>query len=283
MRVLTDGKILVAGFADMGPGAGGRNVMLARYQANGTLDPAFGTGGVVNTPVAPGDNRDQVATNGLALDGQGRIVVVGAANMGAGAGGFNFLLARYLPNGTLDTSFDSDGIVTSAIAPGDNFDSAISVAIDGSGKIVAAGVAQPGAFALDWSLARYNGDGSLDASFGAGGTVTTNLGPGDSDDDLEEIVIQPTGKILVGGSAAPTEVLVDSDFAVARYNADGSLDGTFGSGGIARTNTAAGSGADEIYAVALTSDSKLVVSGECDQGATGRDVCIARYKVGDGD
>jgi uncharacterized delta-60 repeat protein len=177
VKVLPDGKILVAGFADLGPGAGGRNVMLARFEANGTLDASFGGGGIVITAVAPGDNRDQVGTNGLALDPRGRVVVVGAANVGAGAGGFNVMLARYLPNGTLDAAFDGDGIATTAIAPGDNFDTAISVAIDASGRIVTGGVSQPGDFPLDWALARYNADGTFDPSFGTGGVVTTNLGP----------------------------------------------------------------------------------------------------------
>jgi uncharacterized delta-60 repeat protein len=283
VAVMDDGKIVVAGFADMGPGAGGRNFMLARYNPDGSLDDTFGSGGIVITRVAPGDNRDLAATNGLTIDDAGRFILSGQANMGAGAGGFNFALARYNPDGTLDGSFGSGGIVTTAVAPGDNFDTASSIAIDPAGKIVAGGVAESGGFVFDWALVRYNPDGSLDSSFGAGGKVTTNVGPANSDDDQEELVIQSTGKILVGGSVAPTAVTIDSDFAVARYNPDGSLDSTFGSGGIIITNTAAGNGSDEIYDIALQSDAKLVTSGECDRAATGRDVCVARYKVGEGD
>jgi Domain of unknown function (DUF5122) beta-propeller len=70
---------------------------------------------------------------------------------------------------------------------------------------------------------------------------------------------------------------------VARYNPDGTLDGSFGSGGIAVTNTGAGSGSDAAYNIALQSDAKLIVSGECDQASTGREVCVARYKVGEAD
>ncbi len=113
--------------------------------------------------------------------------------------------------------------------------------------------------------------------------MTTNVSPGNSDDDQEELVIQSTGKILIGGSVAPTAVTVDSDFAVARYNVDGTLDSSFGSGGIVKTNTAAGTGSDEIYEVELQSDAKLIASGECDRAVTERDVCIARYKVGEDD
>jgi uncharacterized delta-60 repeat protein len=113
--------------------------------------------------------------------------------------------------------------------------------------------------------------------------VTTNVGPGNTDDDLEGLVIQSTGNILVGGSTAPTAILVDSDFMVARYKPDGSLDTSFGTGGIVITPTGAGNASDEIYDIALQSDSKLVASGECDQASTGRDVCAARYKVGEAD
>jgi uncharacterized delta-60 repeat protein len=283
VRVVDNGKILVAGFADMGPGAGGRNFMLAGYNPNGALDGTFGTGGIVITPVAPGDARDQVDTNGMTIDSAGRIVVAGNANMGTGAGGVNFALARYHFDGSLDGSFDGDGLVTTAMAPGDNIDVVSGIAIDENGKIVAGGVADSGGFIFDLALVRYNPDGSLDTSFGTGGKVTTNVGPGNSDDDHEDLVIQATGKILVGGSTAPTVIGVDSDFMVARYNPDGSLDSSFGSGGIVTTNTAAANGSDEIYDIALQSDAKLVASGECDQASTGRDVCVARYKAGEAD
>lgn len=277
VALVAGGKIVVAGFADMGPGAGRRNFMLARYNPDGSLDATFGSGGIVITPVAPGDNNDLITTNGLTIDTAGRLVVVGQANLGAGAGGVNAAVARYNANGTLDPSFDGDGVLTTALAPGDNFDSFVDVALDVQGRIIAGGGADSGGFIFDLALARFQADGSLDPSFGSGGKVTTNVG----DDDLEELVVLPSGKIVVGGSAAPTEILVDSDFLVARYNANGSLDGAFGSGGIVTVNTAAGAGSDEIYGAALQTDSKLVVSGECDQATTGRDVCLARLKVGD--
>ena len=283
VAVLGDGKILIAGFADMGPGAGRRNFMLARYKPNGSLDATFGSGGVVITRVAPADNNDLVATNGMTIDSAGRIVLVGQANMGAGAGGVNSAVARYNPDGSLDISFDGDGIVTTAMAAGDDFDSFIAVATDSAGRIVAVGDAESGGLVFDWALARYNPDGSLDGAFGSGGKVTTNVGPGNSDEDFEALVIQPTGTILVGGSTAATQVLVDSDFALGRFNPDGTLDRTFGNGGIVTTNTAAGNGSDEIYEIALENDAKLVVSGECEQAGTGRDVCVARYKIGDAD
>src|SRR5207247_1603981 len=105
--------------------AGGRNFMLARYNPDGTLDGSFGSGGIVVTSVAPVDNSDVITTNGLTIDPVGRILVTGQANMGTGAGGVNSALARYLPSGALDSSFDGDGIVTTAVASGDNFDTLV--------------------------------------------------------------------------------------------------------------------------------------------------------------
>jgi uncharacterized delta-60 repeat protein len=283
VAVLDEGKIVVAGFADMGPGAGRRNFMLARYNPDGTLDSSFGPGGIVVTAVAPGDNNDVITTNGLTIDPAGRIVVTGQANMGSGAGGVNFALARYLPNGSLDSSFDGDGIVTTAVASGDNFDSLVSAAVDKDGKIITAGAADTGGFISDLALVRYNADGSLDASFGTGGTVTMNVGPGNTDDLLQDLVLQETGKILVGGGVAATAVEVDGDFLVARFNPDGSLDPSFGTSGIVKTSTAPSNADDEIFEIALQSDAKLVAAGECEQPATGRDVCVARYKAGEDD
>ena len=281
VEVVDRGKILVAGFADMGQGAGRRNFMLARYNPDGTLDGTFGSGGIVITRVAPGDNGDQADTNGMVIDPAGKIVVAGSANMGLGAGGLNFAVARYNADGSLDSSLDGDGIVTTAMAPGDDTDVVSGIAIDENGKIVAGGVADTGGFVFDLALARYERDGSLDTSFGTSGKVTTNVGPGNTDDDHEDLVIQPTGKILVGGGTAPTAIGADGDFMVARYNADGTLDRTFGLGGIVVTPT--GSGNEDIFELALESDAKLIAAGECDQAATGTDVCVARYKVGSGD
>jgi uncharacterized delta-60 repeat protein len=277
-----NGKIVVAGFADVA-GAGGRNFAVARYNSNGTLDTSFDADGVVVTAVAPGENRD--AIQGIALDSTDKLVVGGQANMGTGAGGLNFAVARYNANGALDTLFDGDGIVTTPMAPGDNTEFGAELRIDANGKVVLGGSADLGAGAgsFDLAVARYNSDGSLDTSFDADGKVTTSAGPGDSDDDLEGLVIQSTGRILVGGSTSPTGITIDSDFAVARYNPNGSLDDSFGDGGIVTTPTAPGTNSDEIYDIALQSASKLVASGECDQVTTGRDVCVARYKVGEAD
>jgi uncharacterized delta-60 repeat protein len=282
------GRIVVAGFAGSGSGSSGNDFALARYLPNGLLDTSFNPGGarpgIVVIDVA-GD-RDQF--NDVKIEASGRIVAVGSARAAAGARN-DFAIGRFLPDGTLDSSFNPagplPGLAITPIVPGNNSDVAISMAIDDAGRIVAGGFADPdGDFAFfDLALARFNPDGSLDTTFGTGGKVVTDVGPGSTDDDLQGLVIQPTGKIIVGGSTAPTEFLVDSDFMVARYNPDGSLDETFGSGGIAVTSTAPNNADNDIFAIGLQSDGKLVAAGECDQPSTGRDVCLARYKTGEDD
>jgi len=277
VEIDSSGSIVVGGHADMGPGAGRINFMVARYNSDGTLDGSFGSGGIAVTAVAPGDNADQAV--GMAIDPAGRIVLSGGANMGTGGGGLNFAAARYNPNGSLDASFGSGGIVTTAVAPGDNFDRAIAgVAIDAAGRIVASGLADSsGNFDTDLALVRLTPNGSLDSSFGSGGKVTTNVGPGG--EFGRDLLVQPTGRIVVGGGTDVDEV--NGDFLVARYNADGSLDSTFGSGGVVVTPTS--SGDDESFDLALQSDAKVIAAGECEQPSTGRDVCVARYKAGDDD
>ena len=279
------GRIVVAGFARFGTGTAGNDFALARYLPNGTLDSSFNPGGtrpgIVVIDIS--GNRDQF--NEVAIDASGRIVAAGSARVGADRRS-NFAVARFLPNGTLDSSFNPvgpiPGIVTPPLAPGDNPDAAKSVAIDAAGRIVAGGFSDTGGF-IDLALARFNPDGSLDTTFGTGGKVVTNVGPGNTADDLDQLVIQPTGKILIGGGTAATALFVDSDFMLARYNPDGSLDDSFGTGGIVVTPTAPGTADDEIFAIGLQSDAKLVAAGDCVQPSTGRDTCVARYKVGEAD
>ena len=273
-----DGRILVGG--------GCRQFFLVRYLPDGTLDPSFNPDGprpgINITEVTPTGEGNGAAIESIAFDDRDRIV----------AGGYSFIafdlkstVARYDPDGTLDPSFNPNGsqpgIVVTDMAPDGGFDVVFRVALDREGRIVTVGDAFVGVGngLFDIALARYLADGSLDDSFGDGGMVFTNAGPGDSDDDAQGLAIQPNGKILVGGSAAPTAFRVDSDFMVARYESDGSLDDSFGTGGILKTPTAPGNADDEIWSMALHNGAKLVAAGECDQPETGRDVCVVRYQL----
>ncbi|MFE5769436.1 hypothetical protein ACFQ7O_13885 [Streptomyces sp. NPDC056485] len=206
-------------------------------------------------------------------------MAVGSADLGTGRGGTSFAVARYRPDGRPDQGFGSDGLVVTPMASGDGLDLAEAVAIDGKGRLTVGGSAEAGG-PFDLALARYLSDGRLDGRFGEGGRVLTNVGPGATDEDLEGLVVQGDGTILVGGSTAPTEFLVDSDFLVGRYRPDGSLDRRFGKDGFVVTHVAPGTADDEIYDIAPQAPGLLVAAGECDRPASGRDVCLARYLVG---
>ena len=221
------------------------NVLPPAHAAAGDLDPTFGGDGKVTTDFGPGQN----SAEDVAIQSDGKIVVVGTANVG---GGLEFALARYNPNGDLDTSFGNGGKVVTNFSRLVNL--ALAVAIQSDGKIVAAGfTSDPGE--RDFALARYNTDGSLDTSFGSGGKVTTdffgNL------DEARDVIVQSDGKIVLVGEAflGPG----DSDFALARYNTDGSLDTSFGSSG---KLTSRFFGSSSIATAAIfQSDGKIVVGG----------------------
>ena len=198
VAIQSDGKIVVAGYSNVG---GTFGFALARYNTNGSLDATFGTGGKVTTNYG-GDDRGY----SLAIQSDGKIVVAGYSNAG---GTFDFALARYNTNGSLDTSFSAGGKVTTDFGGSD--DLGRSVALQGDGKIVVAGDSNVGS-TFDFALARYNTNGSLDTSFGAGGKVTTDFGG--SGDGGRSVALQGDGKIVVAGNAA---VGGTADFALARY------------------------------------------------------------------
>ena len=133
----------------------------------------------------------------------------------------------------LDRSFSADGGVLTDFG---GFEEASAVVVQPDGKLVAAGTAFVGGN-RDFALARYQPDGSLDTGFGSGGLVLTDFGVG-TDDGAASLAIQPDGKLVAGGfsnAGSPG----DFDFALARYNPDGSLDTGFGVGGTYAPSSAA--------------------------------------------
>lgn len=261
VAVQADGKIVAAGQSRPGP-TGDDDFALARYNADGSLDTTFGIGGKVTTDFEGFSD----AGYDLAIQADGKIVVAGEAFTGALT--FDFALARYNPNGTLDVSFGAAGKVVTDTNAG-----ARALAIQADGKLVAAGALaaeQEGAMSTGFALVRYNPDGWLDAGFGAGGIVTTVI----ADGAAEDVAIQADGKIVVAGSADEGDTF--SDFAVARYNPDGSLDAGFGASGVVTTDIAGDS--DHASTVAIQADGKVVVAGEAFVGGpTDFDLTLVRY------
>jgi uncharacterized delta-60 repeat protein len=229
---------------------------LARYNIDGTLDASFGTGGIVTSDFA----ASLTAARSVALQPDGKIVAAGQTFVN---GSFDFALARYNSDGTLDASFGADGIVTTDFAG--RPDRAFSVVVQPDGKIVAAGQAVIASF--DFALARYNSDGSLDTSFGTGGLVTTSIGNG-SFDFARSVALQPNGKIVAAGQVL---FIGGFDIALTRYNRDGTLDASFGADGIVTTDFFEGS-SDGAFSVGVQPDGRIVVAGNADA-----DLAMAAY------
>ena len=231
-----DGKI-VAGGVYLGAFA------LARYHPNGTLDNSFDGDGKVTT--AFGSSTNYPAS--LAIQDDGKILM-------AGTTGNDFVIVRYNPDGTLDSAFDGDGKLFTSI--GNSISRATSIAIQNDGRIVVGGTSVVVPPYSDFAVVRFNMDGRLDSSFGGDGIVTTDIGLG-TEDLLRSLAIQSDGKIVVAGSTEiPVGGLFGGHLAVVRYNADGTLDYSFG-GGDGKTATHPG----RAYSVAIQSDGKIVVAG----------------------
>jgi uncharacterized delta-60 repeat protein len=271
VAVQPGGKVVVAGVVNNG--GSNTDFAVARYNADGSLDASFGTGGKAKTDLLGTGASD--TANSVALDSQGRIVAGGYARVG---GDDDFAVARYLPSGALDTTFNAvgtrpgvPGTATYDVTPfaGDT-DRANAVAIDAQGRIVLAGSSDTGGGA-DFALARLAPDGSLDTSFGGGGTGTVTTPFSANTDQANALALQPDGKLVAAGSASNGDT---SDFALARYNADGGLDTSFNATG--KVTTPIGSASDAAKALALQPDGKLVAAGFAFNGSN-FDFALARY------
>jgi uncharacterized delta-60 repeat protein len=236
-----DGKLLLVG-----------GLQLARFTADGAPDPTFGTAGKV-TVAFNGGGFD--AAQGLAVQGDGRIVVAGFTSV---AGQDDFALVRYLADGTVDTTFGNSGKVTTDFAG--STDQARRVVVQGDGMLVAAGLSVAGAGAsadADFAVARYTADGSLDAGFGSGGRVRINVAG--KFDAVQGLALQADGRIVLAGRVG-ADGGSDPDFGLVRLNADGTLDASFGTGGVVRTDFGLG-GWEEAADVAVQGDGRVVACG----------------------
>ena len=235
-----DDRIVVAGTCT----ASNDDFCVVRLLLDGTLDPDFG-GGTGKVTTAIRSSVDEA--NAVALDEDGNIVVAGFSRQGTKD---ELAVARLLPDGTLDASFDGDGKVTTAI--GTLEDQARAVAIDGLGRIVVAGYTRSAN--RDLALARYLADGTLDTSFSSDGKVAVPVGTGD--DEAAAIAIQPDGRIVVVGYAADGS---QHDLLIARFLENGSLDPALGGSGTVRI--AFGTGNAFGTAVALHDDGRILAAG----------------------
>lgn len=259
-----DGKIVVAGssFTETS-----RDIALARYNTDGTLDATFGNGGKVTTDFF--GNLDEAF--GVALQSDGKIVVGGIARRTInGPLRYNdaFGVVRYNTDGSLDSTFGTGGKVATDFF--DRNDDAFAMAIQSNGKIVVAGTAMQDTY-NKFALARYNSDGSLDTTFGNGGKTVTDFGVFTSS-QISDILIRPDGKIIAAGQSFDPATRLN--FALARYNPDGSLDNSFGTAG--KTTTDFFGQDDAAIAIAAQPDGKIVAAGYATT-MTGLVFALARY------
>jgi uncharacterized delta-60 repeat protein len=246
------------------------------FATPGDLDPGFGGGGTVQTHFS--DSVD--FANAVAIQADGKIVAVGTQDLSGG-----FALARFNPDGSLDSAFDGDGKVTTGTVPDGGMSEALDVAIQPSDqKIVVAGYAFGPDGSEDFAVARYNPNGSLDNGFGGGdGTVITQfVGTPDDftydNDRAEGVAIQPDGKIVAAGFGDPFTGGTVRDFAVARYQANGTLDNGFGGDGKVTQNI---QGTDFGRDLLLQPDGRILVAGST-QPAGPRNSAFVQFEA-DGD
>ncbi|MEJ2616458.1 MAG: T9SS type A sorting domain-containing protein [Ignavibacteriaceae bacterium] len=310
--IQNDGKIIAAGFSN---NSGTYDFTLVRYDKNGVLDSDFGAAGIVITPglhteeiissvliqsngriIAAGNSYDGMSRftlfgynpegeednlfgddgrivtrlgvaedkiRSLAIQEDNKIIALGSTFNGSN---YDFALIRYNQDGTCDNSFNGDGIATTDI--GELKDYAYSAAIQEDGKIIAAGYTDNGSN-NDFALARYNPDGTLDSSFETNGLVITDIGT--LNDHAKSVAIQEDGKIIAAGYTYNGS---DWDFALVRYNQDGTRDNSFSGDGIVTTDI--GELNDYAYSVAIQEDGKIIAGGFTDNGSN-NDFVLVRY------
>jgi len=246
VAVQADGKIVLSGQSGIYPDL---HSALVRYSRSGRLDSTFGTGGKVVVTFNPiSDYLFKVV-----LQSDGKIVAAGSTN------GTAFLLARFNADGSLDQAFGTNGSVETTF--GDQTAVAKAIVVQADGKIIMVGVTGVGPYSElnDFALARYNFDGSLDQSFGSGGTVKTHFpGVDNTGSSATSVALQPDGKLVVGGYCKKND-RTPHQFALARYNSNGTLDFTFGQAG--KVMTKMGLGDAYSFGIALQSNGRIVLAG----------------------
>ena len=267
MAVQADGKILVSGYFNTGSST---DFMVVRYNTDGSLDNDFGAQGKVATDIGT-DSWDY--GNAVAVQADGKILVAGHTTASSGGAEADIAIVRYNTDGSPDNTFDTDGkVVTNITTNSADFGNAVAVQADGKilvgGHTVSLGT-------QDFVVVRYLADGSPDNTFDTDGKVTTNISAGSSEWGWS-IGVQPDGKIIFCGLY---DIGSTQDFAVVRYNADGSPDNTFDTDGKATADVVSGS-TDYPRPMILQNDGKILVAGLSYVSSRSRfDIGIVRFNT----
>jgi len=247
MALQPDGKIVTAGsYFDNSTGA----IAVARCNADGSPDTAFGNDGLVLTYLA----QDYSTGRSVDLQSDGKIIVGGYASDDDVKS--DFVIVRYLPDGTMDSSYGSGGAIRTHLGPGFNY--VQDVAVQPDGKSVAAGYFEQND-KLHLTVLRFTPEGLADNSFGTGGHVITAIG---QDDDYAQCLhLLPNGKILVGGASSNGS---NYDFALVCYLPDGALDNSFSADG--KLTTSLSEEPDFMEGIAVQPDGRIVAVGGSEFG-----------------
>lgn len=242
VAVANDGSIVSAGLSFQD---GPSRVALTRHTADGALDESFGLDGKLVIDASQTSNGNSEA-RAVLIQPDGKILIAGYAG-----GQFNsdFLVMRLDADGTRDAGFGTNGVVRTPVDSGE--DVANTMVLQPDGRIVLAGTSVIPDNRHDFALARYNANGTLDATFGVGGLVTTPIGPGD--DVAYALALMPWGRLVAAGSSRISTSAAGSDLSLVAYNADGTLDRYFGDLGLRTIAVSTPSDADDI-AYALVND-----------------------------
>ncbi|MGE0635057.1 MAG: T9SS type A sorting domain-containing protein [Bacteroidia bacterium] len=244
----SDGKIVVAGIVFNNGQY--ENFVVIRYNNDGTFDNTFNSVGVLYIELSQMDDR----ANALVIQEDGKILISGYSYNNTNPSN-QFAMVRINQDGSIDNSFGINGVMTTHFGSVEDY--SYSIALQDDNKIILAGYSFNGSHS-DFALARYNENGSLDNTFSGDGLLTTNFN-GTSFESISSVIIQPDGKILAGG-ASTDESLVGFDFALARYNSDGSLDNTFSSDGKLITQISTNIN-DQINSLALQQNGNIIAAG----------------------
>ena len=269
----SQGRIVVAGYSLTDTASGVWMTVVWRYLPDGTRDLSFNGVGIANYPIG----QMQSAGTTLAIDASDRIVIGGFAWNGSS---WDAMFCRYTADGFLDTSFAGVGYTVHNGAAGGNGEEMVqTLVLDGTGRIVATGGSANSAGHTDLVIWRYNTDGSLDTSFNGTGFVTREHDGGVHGQDTGHgITLDASGRIVVSGWQP--NAAGDDDFAIWRYNANGSIDTSFnGTGVLTQNGAAGGSGTDWGFGVAIDSAGRILASGTTANAAGDRDMAVWRFNA----
>ena len=222
------------------------NIVVRRYNADGTVDTTFGTNGKVTTDLM----EDSQTSRAVAVQDDGKVLLAGFS------GFWNFNLLRYTPTGELDTTFNDDGLITEKVESSN--DNGRIVLLQNDGKIVLIGQQNYNIIntigSADIAMARYLEDGSLDSSFGVNGKSISVFGQ--KVNNVRKAALQPDGKILVL-NAYYTTFPATNGIEVIRFNTDGSVDTSFGTEGVIQISSTSFS---SLAAIKVTEDGSFFVA-----------------------